>query len=194
MAEESEGVEARVAKLAEARDQARATAAELRARVTQLETEMAPLRSASEALAAERASWARERAFLGVGLVDTEAQDVATLVHSRIPEAERPPLDVWLRELRADPAKAPKALAPYLAPAQSTTAGASAQSAAAGSAGSAGSTAATKRAESVETTASAGPSVTAAAIKAAAAEGLRTGDWSAYNALKAQLQTELSRR
>lgn len=159
--------------------------------MTQLETEMAPLRSASEALAAERAAWTRERAFLGVGLVDTEAQDVAALVHSRIPEAERPPLDVWLRELRADPSKAPKALAPYLSPAQSAAAGTSTQAAGASTAGSA---AATKRAESVETTASAGPSVTAAAIKAAAAEGLRTNDWTAYNALKAQLRTELSRR
>ena len=36
--------------------------------------------------------------------------------------------------------------------------------------------------------------MTAEAIKAAAANGLRTNDWTAYRALKAQLEAELARK
>lgn len=168
--------------MAETRDQARTAAAELRAKVSDLESQLAPLRAAATALETERASWARERAFLGVGMIDPEAQDVAALVHGRIPEGERPPLDAWLRGLREDPAKAPKALAPYFAPPPAAAPPPPAPGVA------------PPRAVSVETSAGAGPSVTAEAIKAAAANGLRTNDWTAYRALKAQLETELARK
>ena len=57
---------------------------------------------------------------IAAGKLASMAQDIARILHERIPEAERPELGTWLQDLRADPSKAPKALAPYLGAPAST--------------------------------------------------------------------------
>lgn len=186
MAEEgTTGVEERIKKIAEARDAAKAEAAELKARLATLEGELAPLKALGTKYETERTGWARERAFLAAGVTDPEAQEIAALFHGRIPEAERPALDAWLGSIKADPSKAPKALQPYLAPPAPP----------APQGGQAPPPPPTQGApptvvRPTETTPSAGLVVSADAISAAAAKALRTGDWKEYDALKASVESE----
>ncbi len=94
----------------EARKSIEAQLAELQTklgRVTELETAVASFQS-------REAEWTNERTMLEHGLMDGEAREVARLFYGKVPEADRPALGDWLGTLKADPAKAPKALAAYL--------------------------------------------------------------------------------
>lgn len=150
-----------------------------------METEATPLREKASRYDTESKAWATERAFLAVGLTDAEGQDIARILYERIPEAERPPLETWIKEIKADPSKAPKALAPYLA------AGAANATATNAAAGTVTKTPAVPR---VESTPAAGVQVTDKSISDAYKEALRTGDWKPYEALKASVLHDLGRR
>ena len=197
MGEESaEGVEERIRKVAAARDTARAEAAELRAKVATLEGELAPLRLVATKYEAESKAWAAERTFLEVGVVDPEARELAAWAHGRIPEAERPELGAWLKTIKADPSKAPRALQPYFAPANAAATNNAANTPAVGAGGASGGATASNATANpapvtrpLETAPAAGGAVTAEAIRAAAAEASRTGNWATYDALKARVLT-----
>lgn len=102
---------------------ARAEAAKLRSELEGISkshvpmTELEKLRGQIEA---ERASWSAERAVYSIGITDPQAIRVAQLFHADLPEAERPPLADWLKELQAEPSKAPKALQLYFGTPAST--------------------------------------------------------------------------
>jgi hypothetical protein len=144
-----------------------------------MEAEATPLRERAGKADADAKAWATERSFLEVGLSDPEARDIAALLHGKIPEGDRPPLADWLRAVKADPAKAPRALAPYLG---------TATKAEAGPAPAAGTRPVTPPAPAtkIETTPAAGVAVSAEAIRAAA----KRGDWKTFDALRAQLDAE----
>lgn len=182
MAEETlEGLQERIRKQGEAKARAETEAAELRTKVAALEGELAPLKTVAARYEADSKAWASEKAFLAVGLVDPEAQDIARVYHERIPEAERPALDVWLKSVKADPAKAPRGLAPFLSAPGATGAAAGATPPAAGR---------PIVPPRVETAPAAGVAVSAEAIRAAYQQAMRTGDWKPYDGLKAQLHSE----
>lgn len=174
---DADGVEARIKALASARDAAKVEAAELRAAKAALEAELAPLRETAVKYETEAKAWASERTFLEVGISDPEARDIARILHERIPEAERPALDVWLRAAKQDPTTAPKALQPYLAAPPAAVAAVAAPP-------TQRPPPATARAE---TAPSAGVAVSAEAIRASYRQALATGDWTAYDGLKAQV-------
>lgn len=81
--------------------------------------------------AKDRASWDVERSLMDAGIVDQDGRDVARFLFDRLPEEGRPALGDWLKEAKADPSKAPKALQPYLG-AASSDAGAGAEGVGAG--------------------------------------------------------------
>lgn len=103
---------------------ARAEAAKLRAELDGLAKTHVPLTEVEKvrgALETERASWAAERAVYQIGITDPEAIEVAQLYYAKLPADGRPPMADWLRGMREDTGKAPKALQPFLgAPAQSS--------------------------------------------------------------------------
>lgn len=76
--------------------------------------ELVKIRSEYEAA---RASWDAERAVYAIGILEPEAIAVAKTLHGSLPDKDRPALSDWLRSLKEDPAKAPKALAAYFPPA-----------------------------------------------------------------------------
>lgn len=133
-----------------------------------LESDLAKVRTDLEAerLArqTEAASWAEERALLGVGFTDAEAQDAARYAWSKLPEDKRHKdgIGAWLGEIKADPTKAPKILTPFIAqpPTQppSPRPGAGQNPPPAGN-------------------------VDAAALRAAREQAQRTGDWSTWDKL-----------
>lgn len=155
-----------------------------------MEAEAAQIREKASRYDVESKAWATERAFLAVGLTDAEGQDIARILYERIPEAERPPLETWIKEIKADPSKAPRALAPYLA-AGAANAAATNTAAANAAAGTATKTPVVPR---VESTPAAGVQVTDKSISDAYKEALRTGDWKPYEALKASVLHDLGRR
>lgn len=175
------GLKARLKRLAAARDEAKAEAAELRTERDGLKAEIDPLRGLKSRYEAEKSAWEADRTFLTAGITDQEARDLAIWAHGRLPEAERPPLGEWIATLKADPSKAPKALAPYLAVeppnAPPPPAGAPPPVLPPRS----------------ETTARAGQAVTPEAIRAAIQTGRTTGDWKPYEALKGAVFAEKSR-
>lgn len=127
-----------------------------------------------DALRASVAGLDEERALMRGGLADPEGVGVARHLHGRLPAEGRPTLTDWVAGMTAptaDPAKVPVALRGYL--------GAAAPKPPAGSPppGSNG---------VVQTPPAAGE-VTAAQVKAASDHGQRTGDWTPYRALRAQL-------
>lgn len=65
-------------------------------------------------LATARTSWEEEKSFLSSGITDAEAIDVARLFYGRLEAKPEGGIGAWLADLRADPTKAPKALAAYL--------------------------------------------------------------------------------
>lgn len=83
-----------------------------------LAQQVAELKAASKK---DRESWDTERAVYSMGITDPEAIDLAKYFHGKLPEAGRPPLPDYLKGLKEDVSKAPKALAAYLTPAASTT-------------------------------------------------------------------------
>lgn len=136
------------------------------------------------------AAWETERAVYQLGIIDGEAIEVARHLHQRLPEANRPALPDWLRAVKDDPSKAPKALQPYLAqpsaaPAQSTAAPVPPPQV----------TAAATHAQRPAPTAPAAGSgaMDAAQIRALREECARTGDWSKWReaqpAIRASLRT-----
>lgn len=138
----------------------------------------------------ERATWARERVFLEVGLSDPEAREIATMLHGRLPEEGRPDLGTWLKTAKGDPTKAPKALQPYLGgPPPAANPAPPAPGANPPPAGNP-----PPAPPRVETSPSAGNVVSADAIRAAAQQAARTGDWRTYEGLKAQVDAERTRR
>jgi len=64
--------------------------------------------------AAAQVRWEEDRGLMRAGLLDDDAAAVARVLHQRLPEADRPGLAEWVERLAADPAAAPRALAPYL--------------------------------------------------------------------------------
>ena len=53
-------------------------------------------------------------ALMGLGITDTEGQDLARFYHGRLDEKGRPPLAVWLKTLSEKPEDAPKGLQAFL--------------------------------------------------------------------------------
>lgn len=158
-----------------------------------MEVDTAPIREKAQRYDTESRAWASERVFLSVGLTDPEGQDIARILHERIPEAERPAFDVWMKEIKADPSKAPRALAPYLDTSSSTsntTATATATASATNTSNQQNRQTTTTR---VETSPGAGAHVTPDAIRRAAQDAARSGDWSTYEALKKQVDSEIRR-
>ena len=93
-------------------------------RVAAMEAELAPYKELDSKYkelearhTAAQSEWQSERALLRAGLSDPEAMDVAKLLFSRIPEADRPEggIESWLSEIKKDPSKGPKALQPFFA-------------------------------------------------------------------------------
>ncbi len=90
-------------------------------RVQSLERELATerarandaVKNAGTALERERAAWAEERAVFQAGVTDPEAIGVARHLYNQLPEAGRSPFPEWLKGMKADPTKAPKALSPW---------------------------------------------------------------------------------
>jgi len=116
----------RIAKLTQARNEARAEAerlkadharelAALQAQITEAEQASAgvgELQKQLEALTAERENWTTERELMGAGLTDPEGMDYARHAWTRIPEADRP--KGGMREWLGARDKLPKAVAAYL--------------------------------------------------------------------------------
>ena len=66
---------------------------------------------------------ANERADIyGTGITDPEAITVARALHATLPAEGRPPLPAWMKSQIAEPAKAAKALQPYITPPQAPAA------------------------------------------------------------------------
>lgn len=78
--------------------------------------EAADLKSA---LASAQADFADRLALHRHGVGDDEGQDVARMLHGRLPPENRPALGDWVAGLKAEGATIPRALQPYLAPAPS---------------------------------------------------------------------------
>lgn len=74
----------------------------------------AQIKELRAAHAAEAANWDTTRTLMEGGLMDPEGREVATFLHSRLPEEDRPPIGEWLSSFQGDGASPPKALAPYL--------------------------------------------------------------------------------
>jgi hypothetical protein len=116
----------RIAKLTQARNEARAEAERLKADharvLADFETKLAEagkvtagvgdLQKQLEALTAERENWTTERELMGAGLTDPEGMDYARHAWTRIPEADRP--KGGMREWLGARDKLPKAVAAYL--------------------------------------------------------------------------------
>jgi hypothetical protein len=101
-------------------------------RIAELEEEAARLRPASERVAAleseltsARSRWEEESSLMSQGLLDPEAREVARLLWSRQPEADRKPIAEQIAAWKAEPDAAPVALRGYLAPAVAPSAPAS---------------------------------------------------------------------
>lgn len=95
----------------------RETRAELRALKGQLES-MKALEAQVAELPTLKAELGRRDALLGLaraGILDDDGAEVAMLLHSRIPEAERKPIGEWVAGFREKPESVPKPLAPYFA-------------------------------------------------------------------------------
>ena len=122
--------------------------------------------------AAAAQDWATDEALLSAGLTDAEGRDIAKYLYGKIPPEGRPDLPAWMAGIKAEPATAPKALAPYLGP----TAPAIAEPAAPN-----GSTLPPSN-RGTNTTAQpvAGEPISAERIRQLRIEAMRTGDWSAY--------------
>ena len=153
---------------------------ELKAQVKSMEEELATLRAHSgqaEGLAQqladmkaqhERAAgeWSQEKALIGRGLVDAEAQTVARALYGSLPDETRPnSIADWLGGFDAEGAEVPRALAAYL-PGKEPARVNGAQP---------------KPLPSRTTAAAQGGDVDAAAIRRAREDALKTGDWAAFN-------------
>jgi hypothetical protein len=134
--------------------------------------------AASEAAWSGKAvAWAEERGLMQHGLVDPEAVDVARALHARLPAEGRPALPDLVGEWKADPAKAPKSLQPWLAPAAAKPA---AEPVAAAKVEPAKVIPPTGNAGAGPTSAGPTGAKTAAEIRALSAECQRTGDWAPF--------------
>jgi hypothetical protein len=198
------------------RDEAHAKVAELEAQLAQaaawrqatepkLATYQQQLTAAQQAAteaaakhAKDREAWTAEREFVSAGIADPDGIEVATMLYGRLPAEGRPGRADWIKSLQADVSKAPKPLTPYLA-AQAAGqqqgqagAGAGAGQADAANAANRGQAAGNHNAGVVAGAggqpAGAGkPSE--AALQAARAHALATGDRSQWDALVRQMGT-----
>lgn len=176
--------------------QAQERVAELEQAISKLEQRVATTDLLSKQLEETRAkytadatSWETERSVYQLGIVDGEAIEVARHLHGRLPEQGRPTLADWLREAKADPAKAPKALQPYLAaPAAPAPAPTAQQAPAAPMA-----TATAQAAQRPGTTAPAAGQgrMDAAQIRQLREECARTGDWSRWREAQPAIRASL---
>ena len=116
----------------------------------------------------ERQAWDAERAVYQIGITDPEAIEVARTLHSRLPEKDRPPLPDWLRSVKEDPSKAPKALTPYL-----TQPAAAAQPAA--------QPAARQSTAGTTTTGASSSALTADQVRELQRRAVDSGDWSEWD-------------
>ena len=139
---------------------------------------------------ADSTAWETERSVYQLGIVDTEAIDVARHFHGRLPEQGRPPLAEWLRAVKEDPSKAPRALVPYLqsAPSAAPTAPAPAASTPAPPAPSPSPSAASSQRPGVTAPAAATTQLDAGQIRALYQEAARTGDWSKWDAIRSSIR------
>ena len=152
---------------------------ELKAQLKSASDELVTLRASagqSDGLAAqlaemkaqhERASgeWAQEKALIGRGLVDAEAQTVARALYGAIPDETRPKsIADWLAGFDAEGASVPKALAGYMPGKEPKINGAQ-----------------PKPLPSRTTAAASGGDVDAASIRRAREDAIKTGDWAAFN-------------
>lgn len=142
---------------------------------------------------ATKAEWETERAVWQVGLTDPEGIDIARHLHSRLPEDKRPPMAEWLKSLKDDPTKAPKALAAYLAGPEVAAPAAPAPAKAAAPAS--GARAATGAAPAASGGASAtAPAYSTEQVREIRERATRTGDWSEYNAARPAILASLGKR
>ena len=98
---------------------ARAEASKLRAELDGISKSHVPsseLEKLRGQIESERSTWAAERAVYQIGITDPEAIELAQLYHQKLPTDARPALADWLRGLRDEPGKAPKALQPFFTP------------------------------------------------------------------------------
>jgi hypothetical protein len=109
----------------------------------------------------------------GLGTTDTEAIEAAEWAHSRLPAEGRPEIGAWVEGIKTDPTKAPKVLAPWLAPAPSTDPAIPAPK-----------TPGPKPPNRGTQQTGAPAAVSAEQFRAAREKGVRSGDWSEFKALK----------
>lgn len=115
-----------------------------------------------------------------LGTTDQEAVEAAEWAYGRLPEADRPEMGAWLDTIKADSAKAPKVLRPWL-----TGDSAGGQGDAGGGAGGAGGgqQPPPKNPPRGNQPPGAPANVSAEQFRAAKEHAIRTGDWSRYQAL-----------
>lgn len=152
--------------------------AALEARVRELEQQMQ----------AERATWAETESIYKAGLTDPQAIAVARLLHSQLPEADRPKLPDWIASMKADPSKAPPALAwAFAAPAPPQPTAAAPEAGAPVEPRNMG---ATRNGTNPTGSSGGGPlsrEQALARLTQLGKEAQRTGDWSAYDREKGEL-------
>ena len=140
-------------------------------------------------LQAAEATWSQERDLMQAGLLDEEGRGVARYLYGQIPETERPKtIKEWLAVVKADPTKAPRALAGYL--------GAGAPAAGAPGTPPAGQPPAPVQMPRTEVAGTQPPAAgqvwTAEAVRALKDEAVRTGDWSKYKAAQPAILTQIA--
>lgn len=62
----------------------------------------------------DAAKFTAELALSEHGIADPDGREVAMLLHSRLPEKDRPPIADWLKTFKEKPDAAPRPLRPYL--------------------------------------------------------------------------------
>ena len=99
-----------LARVAELEDQVR----QLQGAAGTVEQLTSKLADVEGRLTAQASEWQAERALWQAGLTDPDGIEVARMFYARIEPDKRPPMGEWLQGLKADPDKAPRALAAYL--------------------------------------------------------------------------------
>ena len=115
--------------------------------------------------------WKTDQALMGAGLLDAEGRDVAKYLYGRLTGDDKPALPDWLSSLQADPAAAPKALAPYLTSTAKQDAPAAAPTQ---------TMPRSNNGTNSTVTPTTGAPISAERIRQLRMDAMRTGDWTAY--------------